>query len=139
MGSAAIRAHGAGFAGDLPAPPDPGVPPPARPRLVHGDAVPGNLIATPAGAVVAIDWQCPAAGDPADDLSLFLSPAMQRLYRGAPLSAGERARFLAAYPDRTTVERFLALEPLLAWRIAAHCRWRARRGEADYARVAEAG
>lgn len=102
-----------------------------RPGLVHGDAVPGNLIAGP-GGLLLIDWQCPGLGDPAEDLALFLSPAMQHLYRGAPLTVVEQAAFLAAYPDPETVARYRHLRPLLHWRIAAHCALRAAEGAADY-------
>lgn len=134
-GSAALLAQGhailAACAGTLPAPPDPGVPPTAA-HPIHGDAVPGNLIAGPSG-VTLIDWQCPALGDPTEDLATFLSPAMQWLYRGAPLSETERDAFLAAYPDAATVARLRALEPLYRWRMAAHCLWKAERGAPDYA------
>ena len=107
---------------------DPG---PVRPTIVHGDAVPGNIVVTPQGLRL-IDWQCPGNGDPVDDLALFLSPAMQLLYRGAPLSLAEREAFLAAYPCRATVARYVLLAPLLHWRIAAHCAFRAARGDDVY-------
>jgi hypothetical protein len=144
-GSAALLAHGlliaAACHGPVPAaPPDPGVPPPPRPRLIHGDAVAGNLVtgAAAAGRAVAtwIDWQCAALGDPAEDLAAFLSPAMQQLYRGRPLAAAETAAFLAAYPDAAVVARYRALAPLLHWRIAVHCLWRAERGAPGYAAAA---
>ena len=115
-----------------PPPPDAAVPPLAAPRLIHGDAVPGNVIAGPQG-VTLIDWQCPALGDPAEDLAAFLSPAMQWLYRGAPLSPGQAAAFLAAYPDAAILARYRALAPAFHWRMAAHCLWKAERGAADYA------
>lgn len=117
----------------------PGLPPPPKvptvaaptPCLLHGDAVPGNIITGPQGLTL-IDWQCPGLGDPAEDLALFLSPAMQQLYRGAPLSPAETAAFLAAYPDADIVARYRLLRPLLHWRIAAHCALRAAEGAADY-------
>lgn len=134
MGAAGIAAHARAFAPQamLPPLPDLAEPPPGPRVLVHGDAVPGNLIAGPDGLRL-IDWQCPGAGDGVDDLALFLSPAMQQLYRGAPLSVAEAAGFLAAYPDRDTVARYRHLRPLLHWRIAAHCALRAAQGQADYA------
>ncbi|AZV80140.1 DUF1679 domain-containing protein [Parasedimentitalea marina] len=95
----------------------------ARPVLIHGDPVPGNLVEH-AGILTLIDWQCPQMGDPAEDLALFLSPAMQFLYRGTPLSQDEENAFLAAYPDRAVVERYLALKPWFHWRMAAYCLWR---------------
>lgn len=133
MGAAAIAADAAGFAGPG-LPPCPQVPPvdlPA-PVPVHGDPVPGNIVVTARGLRL-IDWQCPGLGDPVDDLALFLSPAMQWLYRGAPLAEAEVAAFLAAYPDAATVRRYLVLRPVLHWRIAAHCAFRAARGDAAYA------
>jgi hypothetical protein len=57
---------------------------------------------------------------------------MQQLYRGRPLSAGETAAFLAAWPRGAEVARYRLLAPLLHWRLAAHCAARARRGDAGY-------
>lgn len=138
-GADALRAQGRailrGCAGGLPPPPDVADPGPAPvPVPIHGDAVPGNVIAGPAGLVL-IDWQCPALGDPAEDLALFLSPAMQMLYRGAPLTATEADAFLSAYPDPRAAGRYRALAPLFRWRMAAHCLWRAERGAPDYRRA----
>ncbi len=120
----------------LPPPPDPGVPMPMTPSLLHGDAVPGNIIVGARGLIL-IDWQCPALGDPIEDIAAFVSPAMQWLYRGAVLTKAETADFLAAYPDAGTVARYRAYAPILHWRMAAHCLWKSERGAADYARAAE--
>lgn len=135
-GTAALRADALRVAAALPMQPLPEVPdlPPALPCPVHADAVPGNIIDTPQNTVL-IDWQCPGLGDPAEDLATFLSPAMQWLYTGRTLSADQRSRFLNDYPDRATVDRLTALEPLFAWRIAAHCTYRAAQGDADYAQA----
>jgi thiamine kinase len=135
-GSAALLAQARAMAEglDLPAPPpDPHLPP-APARVVHGDAVAGNILSAPDGPLL-IDWQCPGLGDPAEDLAMFLSPAMMWLYSGRIHTPADRAAFLAAYPDRATVARFLTLEPLFRWRMAAHCAWRARRGDDGYARA----
>lgn len=137
-GSGAILAQGLAIAaqcrGALPPPPvDTGVSPHPVPGLIHGDPVPGNLIVASSGAVCLIDWQCPARGDPAEDLAMFLSPAMQRIYRGRPLSAAETAAFLNACPCAETVARLRALWPLFRWRMAAHCLWKAERGAPGYA------
>lgn len=138
-GSAAMAAQGAAIAAQChgalpPPPPDAGVPPVNNPCLIHGDAVPGNVIVGPQG-VTLIDWQCPAIGDPAEDLAAFLSPAMQWLYRGKVLTDTEAAAFLHAYPDTATVARYQALAPAFHWRMAAHCLWKAERGVADYAKA----
>jgi thiamine kinase-like enzyme len=103
----------------------------SQPRLIHADAVAGNLIDGP-GGVTLIDWQCPASGDPTEDLATFLSPAMQWLYRGRVLSPQETEAFLAAYPDPAVTDRYLRLQPLYRWRMAAHCLWKADRGAPDY-------
>jgi len=95
--------------------------------VIHGDPVPGNLVEH-TGTLTLIDWQCPQIGDPAEDLALFLSPAMQLLYRGKPLAQDEEVAFLGAYPDRAVVARFLALKPWFHWRMAAYCLWRLERG-----------
>ena len=135
-GSAALLAQARAIAEGLDLPSPPPVPPlpPAPARVVHGDAVAGNVVDGPDGPCL-IDWQCPGQGDAAEDIAAYLSPAMMWLYSGQTLSPADRAAFLTAYPDRATVERYLALEPLYRWRMAAHCAWRARRGDDGYARA----
>ncbi|SLN23913.1 Phosphotransferase enzyme family protein [Pseudoruegeria aquimaris] len=105
--------------------------PPVERCLIHGDAVPANIVLTPEGPVF-IDWQCPALGDPAEDLANFLSPAMQQVYGRGPLPAAEVEAFLVAYPAPAIVARYRRLAPLFHWRMAAYCDWKARRGEAEY-------
>ncbi|MDU8929617.1 aminoglycoside phosphotransferase family protein [Alisedimentitalea sp. MJ-SS2] len=61
--------------------------------LLHGDVVPGNVIQSPIGDITLIDWQCPAVGAPVHDLAIFLSPAMQHVYRDTPLSQAEAVPF----------------------------------------------
>jgi fructosamine-3-kinase len=105
-------------------------------RLIHGDVVPSNIIRTEK-SLVFIDWQCPALGDPCEDLAMFLSPAMQALYGGHVLSSDEKHAFLAAYGDLKIAARYYELAPFFHWRMAAHCLWKAQRGERDYAQVLE--
>ncbi|MFM9123960.1 MAG: phosphotransferase family protein [Actinomycetota bacterium] len=95
----------------------------ARRALIHTDAGTGTVIVGPDGPRL-IDWQCPALGDPAEDLFAFLSPAFQVLYGHEPLTAAERAECLEAYGDREVLARLAALEPALAWRFAAYCAMR---------------
>ncbi|MEM6660334.1 MAG: aminoglycoside phosphotransferase family protein [Pseudomonadota bacterium] len=99
--------------------------------LIHGDPVAGNILVSDTGLTL-IDWQCPAIGDPCEDIALFLSPAMQHLYRGHPLNMAEEQEFLSGYgmPDR--IARYQALRPWFAWRMAAYCLWRIENGSADY-------
>ena len=92
-------------------------------RLIHTDFGPGNLIAGAEG-LKAIDWQCPAAGDSAEDLAAFLSPAFQILYERAPLTEAEETALLAAYHDDETVDRLRQLRPFFDWRMAAYCAMR---------------
>lgn len=127
----AVNAQAAvGFQGDLPDVPDVPV---ISGSVLHGDAVPANIVRRPNGDLCLIDWQCPAIGDPADDLAIFLSPAMQMIYRGFPLSSDESTAFLNSYPDHKIVERYLSLRPLYHFRMAMHCLSRANRGEVVYA------
>ena len=132
MGAEAILADAKSFAPPgLPIPPEPRPMVLPQPSLLHGDFVPGNILATDLGLRM-IDWQCPAWGDPVDDLALFLSPAMQRLYRGRPLVAAEISVILQQLPEPMR-QRYMAFRPVLHWRIAAHCALRARRGDTGYA------
>ena len=105
------------------------------PAFLHGDPVPGNLIVE-GDALTFIDWQCPAIGDPVHDLALFLSPAMQHVYRGAPLTTHEEAEFLKAYDCTEATERLGQIRPHYHWLMAAYCLWKAERGAAAYAAAA---
>ena len=97
---------------------------PAAPRrLIHTDVGPGNLIVGAEG-LKAIDWQCPAAGDPAEDLAAFLSPAFQILYERLPLTTEEERALIAAYDDEATVARLHLLRPFFDWRMASYCAMR---------------
>ncbi|GAA6208898.1 hypothetical protein NBRC116601_21910 [Cognatishimia sp. WU-CL00825] len=99
--------------------------------LLHCDIVPGNLIRNAQG-VHLIDWQCPGIGDPCEDLAIFLSPAMQILYRGAALSNVEIADFLQEFPELTAI-RYRMLSPVYHYRMAAYCLWQYQNNRQDYA------
>ncbi|TYB84922.1 phosphotransferase family protein [Oceaniovalibus sp. ACAM 378] len=107
---------------------------PARLCLLHGDPAPDNILATPDGPIL-IDWQCPAAGDPAHDLAVFLSPAMHVLAGRPPLSETDRHACLVAHG---AAQRFAAVEPAHLWRMAVHCGWRLAHGESDCKAAMEA-
>lgn len=111
--------------------PDFDVAPNAEMVFLHGDVVAENIIASPAGLRL-IDWQCPALGDPTEDLAIFLSPAMQYVYGRRRLSATDEADFLNGYGHRDRVQRYRVLAPAFHWRMACYCLWKARRGDADY-------
>lgn len=100
--------------------------------LIHGDPVAGNILVSRTGLTL-IDWQCPATGDPCEDLAMFLSPAMQHIYRGGTLTSEQVDQFLTAYGRPDITERHAALRPWYAWRMAAYCLWRAEKGAPDYA------
>lgn len=104
------------------------IPPGGRARLLHGDPVPGNIIGT-GPHMRLIDWQCPAIGDPCEDIAMFLSPAMQIAYRGAILSPQATRSFLGSYPSADIVHRYRALAPWYHWRMAAYCTWLGLRGD----------
>lgn len=107
-----------------------------EPVFLHGDAVPANMISGPNGLTL-IDWQCPALGCPVEDLAIFLSPAMQSLYGGRVLDEVSQECFLAAYGNPNATQSYLALKPLLHWRMAAHCLWKSDRGFEDYSAAME--
>jgi aminoglycoside phosphotransferase (APT) family kinase protein len=106
-------------------------PPPAQPVFLHGDVVAKNIIASP-GGLRLIDWQCPAIGDPTEDLSVFLSPAMQHIYGGQVLDTAQEADLLAGYGQEHHARRYAALAPAYHWRMAAFCLWKQHQGDADY-------
>ncbi|MGR3617493.1 MAG: phosphotransferase family protein [Paracoccaceae bacterium] len=99
--------------------------------FVHGDPVPGNIVSN-SGTLTIIDWQCPVRGDPCEDMAIFLSPAMQHLYRGSVLCDGEKAEFLAAYPNPNMVARYKTLAPWYHRRMAAYCLWKIEQNNLDY-------
>lgn len=117
--------------------PEGSIPPSGRVCFLHGDPVPGNIVGSK-GAWRLIDWQCPAIGDPCEDIALFLSPAMQLAYRQQSLTDVERQTFLMSYPDRGIVQRYLSLEAWYHWRMAAYCLWLESRGNGDAGDAAEA-
>ena len=89
--------------------------------FLHTDIGPGNIIVTPDGGLIVIDWQCPAAGDPTQDMNAFLSPAFQILYGCDPLSRDQEDAFLDAYDDAAMVARCRTLAPYYDWRMAGYC------------------
>lgn len=108
------------------------VPPSGELILLHGDIVPGNVISNETGLHL-IDWQCPAIGDPCEDIAVFLSPAMQQIYRGSTLDSVSNKAFFAKYNNLQVEARYHALAPWYHWRMAAYCQWQAENGRPDYA------
>nr|WP_255553425.1 phosphotransferase [Maritimibacter sp. DP1N21-5] len=115
-------------------PPVPDDLPPATEVFLHGDATAANVLVHD-DEVTLIDWQCPASGDAAADIAVFLSPAMQWMSGNNPLSPEEVEGFLAAYGNEEVAARYRALAPLYAARMRAYCRWRAARGDEGYGKA----
>jgi thiamine kinase len=96
-----------------------------QPVLLHTDIGPGNIIvAKDTERLIVIDWQCPAAGDPVQDVIAFLSPAFQILYSCPPLSVWQEVEFFAAYEDLALKARYHAMLPFYDWRMAGYCAMR---------------
>jgi len=126
--------HAARLARLKPAPAPAPVPLPRR-SLIHTDAGAQNIIIGPQGLRI-IDWQCPAAGDPAEDAYSFVSDAFQILNQHPALSVGERVEFLDAYGDEAMAARLSWLEPAFIYRMTAYCilRMQTLAGEDEAAR-----
>ena len=110
---------------------------PIRQTPIHRDPVPANIISG-RQKVCLIDYQCPALGDPAEDLAHFLSPAMQLLYGQGPLSATDIAAFLMAYPHADIRDHYARIARSLHWRMACYCQWQHDQGNGDYAAARDA-
>lgn len=104
------------------------IPPVGARCMLHGDPVAGNIIGAGRDWRL-IDWQCPATGDPCEDIAIFLSPAMQLAYRGIALSEPEKAAFLDAYDDDKVLKRYTNLAPWYHWRMIAYCLWQHATGD----------
>lgn len=96
------------------------------PVFIHSDPVAANVVQGAKGPIL-IDWQCPALGDPAEDLAMVLSPSMQSAY-GVALPSDAAATFLAAYPDPDVVQRYRRLAPFHNLRMAAYAMWSLENG-----------
>jgi thiamine kinase len=98
----------------------------ARPEPIDIAPVSRSFLHTDIGLVV-IDWQCPAVGDPVQDVVAFLSPAFQILYGRPPLTPNQEAEFFAAYDDPELKRRYDAMLPFYDWRMAGYCATRQRK------------
>ncbi|WP_375173967.1 phosphotransferase [Pseudooceanicola sp.] len=103
--------------------------------LIHADPVSANIVTTDPGPML-IDWQCPALGDPCEDLAIILSPSMQRAY-GALLDPAQAAELLSAYPDAESCRRYQRLAPFYHVRMAAYAQWSLENGRATGAEGVE--
>lgn len=99
--------------------------------FVHRDPVYSNFISGASGLWL-VDWQCPGAGDPVEDIAHFISPSMNHLYREKTLSSKEIDEFLAFYPHPLTAQSYKAYGHIFHWRMACYCAWQVGEGNADY-------
>lgn len=111
--------------------------PPCKPVFLHGDPIPMNVISHE-GQLTFIDWQCPAIGDPVEDLNLALSPAMHVVYGHTPPDQATINACLDQYGSPQIIERYHALSSALRWRMACYCAWKIAQGENIYAEAVEA-
>lgn len=107
------------------------VPASAQRCLLHGDVVANNILQTGKDTRL-IDWQCPMLGEPAADIAIFLSPAMQSLYGGRAPTALFIKHFFEIYGSDEVERRYCDLAPWYHWRMAAYCLWKSERGAHDY-------
>lgn len=74
------------------------LPPPAVPRLVHGDFRLGNFLVGPEGVRAVLDWELAHRGDPAEDLAWVCVNSWRFGNRALPVGGcGTRAQLFAAY------------------------------------------
>lgn len=99
--------------------------------LVHRDLVPANAAMLATGAAVALDWQCPALGDPCEDIAHATSPGMQSL-SDTPVVIKD-TDLLRAYGDAEVSRAYTRRAPFYRWRMACYCQWQLDRGQQDYA------
>lgn len=93
--------------------------------LIHTDPAAANLVGLGTGLRL-IDWQCPAAGDLAEDVAVLMSPCFLTLYDRPLISPAQREVFLATLDDPALTARLTVLEPAYNWRLACYCAQRSQ-------------
>ncbi|MEM1078008.1 MAG: phosphotransferase [Pseudomonadota bacterium] len=99
--------------------------------LVHRDPVPANVAMNTESHAVALDWQCPAFGDPCEDIAHATSPGMQSLSETDPVISDQE--LLDAYRTAEMSRAFAQMAPYYRWRMACYCHWQLARGNPIYA------
>ena len=100
-----------------------GSPLPVRnPVFLHGDPVPANFISS--DPMIAVDWQCPAIGDPCDDIAIYLSPGMHSIYSDHPFTAEDVHDFWRGYSNEDVRARYSELSPVYRQTFASYFRSR---------------
>ncbi|WP_424971884.1 phosphotransferase family protein [Dinoroseobacter sp. S76] len=117
------------------APPNRDVPNPLPLRLVHRDLVPANVAILDTSKAIALDWQCPAQGDPCEDIAHASSPGMQSLSKTDPIISDDA--LLEAYADAELARAYIRIAPYYRWRMACYCQMQLSQGNAIYAEALE--
>ncbi|MDJ0858894.1 MAG: aminoglycoside phosphotransferase family protein [Dinoroseobacter sp.] len=105
-------------------------PPLTELTLVHRDPIASNIVSDACDVPLLIDWQCPARGDPLEDIAHATSPAMAHVYGSPrPFSSYE---VLIHYGSNKLMERALHLLPIYRWRMVCYCAWQVIRGNQIY-------
>jgi len=94
--------------------------PPPRLSLIHTDIGATNLIGA-GDTLRLIDWQCPAAGDLAEDIYAFVSPAFQVLNLRRPLPDDAIDEFFAALAMPEAEDRYRRLRSFYSYRMLGYC------------------
>ena len=108
--------------------------------VIHGDAVPSNMIYNPKeidNPLVFIDWQAVKIGHPIEDIALFLSPAMRSVYGHRPLKQKCYEFFAQAYGDAELFDLYKRYALLFHWRMLLYCFWRILQGKVSYVQGAK--
>lgn len=101
-----------------------------RLRFVHRDPIASNIVTDTRNLPVLIDWQCPAYGDPLEDIAHATSPAMAHVYGSETPFAPEEV--LDYYPCKTVRARARHLLPVYRWRMLCYCGWQVAQGHQAY-------
>ena len=99
-------------------------PPPAAPRLVHGDFRIGNFIVAEQGLAAVIDWELAHLGDPAEDIGWLCIRSWRFGNDERRLAGlGELEAFLAAYEGAGG--EAIDAERVRFWEVFGNLKWAA--------------
>lgn len=109
--------------------------PKIKPRLIHSDPIFNNIVTDKNGKTVLIDWQCPALGDPLEDIAHATSTGMAEAYSAPP--PFDVWDVLEEYGEQSLTMRASSCLPLYSWRMLCYCHWQASQGHTRYAAAVE--
>lgn len=97
-------------------------PPPAQPRLVHGDFRNGNLMIGPEGVRAVLDWEIAHVADPMEDLGWLCTSSWRFGVADKPVGGfGEREDLWAGYEAAGGVP--VNRQHALFWEVYGSLRW----------------